>query len=168
MVWTIADIEKEIKDLSSLYALRGGNEAPTDALSEGMAMAVASKISSIADLSCGDAVKVLQTLDTVTLPVSMKSAIQKGVEGKLEAKEQVTAPSAISTQTISLGYYLSKSDWASLQSAQIPYHGKLQVVVKRLKSLGLVSMSEKKQSSMQLHAFCLAWLLCQQLLLFTR
>ena len=142
-MWTIADIEKEIKDLSSLYALRGGNEAPTDALSEGMAMAVASKISSIADLSCGDAVKVLQTLDTVTLPVSMKSAIQKGVEGKLEAKEQVTAPSAISTQTISLGYYLSKSDWASLQSAQIPYHGKLQVVVKRLKSLGLVSMSEK-------------------------
>ncbi len=137
MVWTIEDIEKEIKDLSSLYALRGANEAATDALSEGMAKAVVSKINSIADLTCGDAVKVLQTLDTVTLP------IQKGVEGKLETKENVAAPPSISPQTISLSHYLSESDCASLQSAQVPYHGKLQVVVKRLKSLGLVNMSEK-------------------------
>ena len=35
MGWTIADIEKDINDLCSLYAVRGGKEAHTDALTAG-------------------------------------------------------------------------------------------------------------------------------------
>ena len=85
-MWTTGDVEREIKDLPALYASK------PETVTDNMAVTIVSKISSIADIACGDAVKIPQILDTVTLPASLKSAVQKGVEGKLAPKEQVAAP----------------------------------------------------------------------------
>ena len=144
--WTLEDILKELGDVSSLLKHKKvTNPGEESQLEQNMMRGINNKLSALT-ITAAMALRIYQLLETLDglskqVLLDSKSQIDQQVCA-VPTQATVAHGHVIKPQTINIAPYLTKEDWNVLQTHS-SYHHKVGVIVKKLRALGLHSMSEK-------------------------
>ena len=144
--WTLEDVVRDMQDVANLLAHKKGKGDISDdsEYEQNMITGILSKIDGVT-LTPNGALMLYQKLDTIhsfspNLMQKMKDYIDNRVS---TGNRPVTnAAPAVKPQHITVANYLSKTDWDQLQT-HASYHYKVSLIVKKLRALGVQSMSEQ-------------------------
>jgi hypothetical protein len=138
--WTAADMEAEIKDVTSLWLHRSNDE-----VAKAMVKNTVLKLRKLGSLKAGEAIKLYQTIDASKLPEDHKAMLSGAVDAIMTSVDQELddEPSGYSKAAtlLTLWNYLTQPDWDQIELDD-SYWGVITVVVERLKLLGVDSMKE--------------------------
>ena len=146
-MWTVKDIEAELKDVSQLLQLRAQSDHAK--LEASLLAGVTSKIEHLKQLPTwgpGMAVSLYTCLDTLAFSVAFKDKVKTFIDDALgsgaTAKSETMSMLVLKTQTVNVMPWLTEADWDILNSNQ-GYSTKLNCMCARLRAIGIRSMSEQ-------------------------
>eukprot|EP00435_Cladocopium_sp_Y103_P023446 s3052_g5.t1 len=139
--WTLADIKKEITDLSKLNDRR-----PNDVIVTKMVAQVERKLESAGAISATTLMELSETIAGTSLADELKSSLQSKVDDLAMSGSNGPLQLVAKAQTLMTIYnYLSVSEFEKVQTAPLPLA--TQICCSRLKMVGIKSLKEKTKKS---------------------
>ena len=155
--WTLANVVQEVHDCDSLMQNRA---APNPDLMQRMVNSISFKIRALQDVTAAQSVELQTALQaSKSLPDSMKEKIQNTMDGMIGTggQEECTSHANKQQKLLHICNFLTASEWASLRNVELSEIAKRQLVVLRLKKLGVRNLAEKTvRSAVAALCCCLA------------
>ena len=150
-MWTVADICAEIVDAANLMHHKRKAGKATDQLATSILAAVEAKITAVG-MNCKIALQLIKTIEDSNFDESMINKLKDKIDQLLEGTQQtstITGSMLIAKpQTISLPAYMTQQEWTFLADPNKGYRAKVTCLTKKVKHLGIKSMSEKTTKSL--------------------
>ena len=150
-MWTVADICTEIVDAANLMHHKRKAGKATDQLATSILAAVEAKITAVG-MNCKIALQLIKTIEDSNFDESMINKLKDKIDQLLEGTQQtstITGSMVIAKpQTISLPAYMTQQEWTFLADPNKGYMAKVTCLTKKVKHLGIKSMSEKTTKSL--------------------
>ena len=150
-MWTVADIGTEIVDAANLMHHKRKAGKTTDQLATSILAAVEAKITAVG-MNCKIALQLIKTIEDSNFDESMINKLKDKIDQLLEGTQQtstITGSMVIAKpQTISLPAYMTQQEWTFLADPNKGYMAKVTCLTKKVKHLGIKSMSEKTTKSL--------------------
>lgn len=141
--FTASDLLRELEEVEGLLKSRSANATGGyGAMSASLARGVSSKIAHMTSLDKADAILIFDRLAGSSLPSDFKASIQEAVD-KLLIGASCSATSVKPQWLLDINNYFTRTEWDRLESKDLSYQSKVQVVVDRLVSLQVQSMHEQ-------------------------
>ena len=155
--WTLANVVQEVHDCDSLMQNR---TAPNPDLMQRMVNSISFKIRALQDVTAAQSVELQTALQaSKSLPDTMKEKIQNTMDGMIGTggQEECTSHANKQQKLLHICNFLTASEWASLRNVELSEIAKRQLVVLRLKKLGVRNLAEKTvRSAVAALCCCLA------------
>ena len=123
----------------------------TDQLATSILAAIEAKIMAVG-MNCKIALQLIKTIEDSNFDDSMINKLKDKIDQLLEGTQQtatITGSMVIAKpQTISLPAYITQQEWTFLADPNKGYMAKVTCLTKRVKQLGIKSMSEKTTKSL--------------------
>ena len=143
--WTLQDVLGEIQASSSLWDARK-KRGKEECLQKGLLKNILFKIQSLKHLGAAEALKIQEAVAASAFPEAMQDEILTQVEELMATTQAVETCKNVSLKPQTLVHiqeYLTASDWEALENdSDSGWFTKQKVLVQRLHSLGIRSMSE--------------------------
>lgn len=143
--WTLEDVVRDMQDVGNLLSHKKEKGEISDAseYEQNMITGILTKIDGIT-LNPSGALMLYQKLDTIhSFSPSMLQKLKDYIDNRVSNVNKPVIPTVttVKPQHINVAYCLSKSDWHQLHT-HASYHFKLSLLVKKLRALGIQSLSE--------------------------
>lgn len=142
--WTLANVVQEVQDCNTLLQNRA---SPNPDLMQRMLNSINFKIRALQDVTAAQSVELQEAMQACeSLPENMRDAIQNTIDGMIGnhgGHEECTSHANKQQKLLHICNFLTASDWRSLRSDDLSAIAKRQLVVLRMKKLGVKNLAER-------------------------
>ena len=149
LLFTVADIMKEVVDTSKFIELRGSTgTADTGRLEASMIAAITNKIAIVKPFSAIDAFNVTERVNDTSLSAASKLTLHTSVDNRLSGtvagrQSEATAIGITGQMLTASNRYLTASDWEWIDDPRSDIHRMMMRVASRYGRLGIRSCHEQ-------------------------